>query len=227
VPVYLLDQRLIFPAPERADESGLLAIGGDLRPERLVLAYRTGVFPWYGDGQPILWHSPPWRMVLIPRELHVGRTLRKVIRRGDFEIRFDTDFAGVIDGCKRVERPGQDGTWITDDMRDAYVELHRRGHAHSAEAWAGGELVGGLYGVAAGGAFFGESMFSRRSNASKVVFATLVGALEALGYVLVDCQLYTGHLASFGADEWPRARFLRSLERALRVRPRQAWPQNR
>lgn len=226
MPVYLLDQRLAFPPPERADESGLLAIGGDLSPERLMLAYRMGVFPWYGEGQPILWHSPPWRMVLLPQQLHVGRTLRKFIRQERFDVRFDTAFDRVVEGCKRIERPGQDGTWITDEMRDAYVELHRRGHAHCVEAWSEGELVGGLYGVAAGGAFFGESMFSRATNASKVAFVALVRSLEALGYVLIDCQLYTGHLATFGAEEWPRSRFLGLLDRALRAKPRWVWPPN-
>ena len=216
MPIFRLDERLIFPPPALADRNGILAIGGDLRPERLLLAYSMGIFPWYSEEMPILWHSPDPRLVLTPATLHVGRSLRKAIRRRPYEIRLDTAFADVIAACARTPRPGQDGTWITDDMRAAYVELHRRGFAHSAEAWQGQRLVGGLYGVSLGGVFFGESMFADASDASKIAFVTLVRQLHAWGIDLIDCQVHTDHLSSLGAEEWPRSMFLASLERAVR-----------
>lgn len=222
--IYLLDERLGFPDPRRTDPSGILAVGGDLSPERLLLAYSMGIFPWFNEGDPILWHCPPWRMVLRPEDLHVSRTTRKVIRRGEYDVRYDTAFEAVVTACARIPRPGQDGTWITPEMKAAYCRLHRLGYAHSAEAWHEGRLVGGLYGVTLGGVFFGESMFARRSNASKVAFVTLVQELRALGYVLIDCQVYTEHLATFGALEWPRERFLGALADALAVRPSRSWP---
>ena len=215
MPIYRLDDRLLFPPPELAEDSGLLAVGGDLRPERLLLAYSLGIFPWYSEGTPILWHSPDPRMVLVPSRLHVSRSLRKTLRRGRFEVRLDTAFAAVVDSCAETAREGQDGTWITDEMREAYVELHRRGYAHSAEAWEGDELVGGLYGVSLGRAFFGESMFARRPDASKVAFVTLVRWLTRWGVDLIDCQVYTQHLARLGAVEWPREQFLLELRSAL------------
>ncbi len=214
--IFRLDRRIVFPRPELAEKSGLLAVGGDLRPERLLLAYATGIFPWYGEGSPILWHSPDPRMVLLAPEIQVGRSLTKTLRRGPYEVRLDTAFRAVIEGCAAVPRPDQDGTWITFDMMDAYTELHRRGVAHSAEAWRGGELAGGLYGVSLGGAFFGESMFARGPDASKVAFVTLVRQLARWGIDLVDCQVHTDHLARFGAAEWPRARFLATLQDALK-----------
>lgn len=214
-PVYRLDDRLLFPPPEAAEPSGLLAIGGDLRPERLLLAYSVGIFPWYNDGTPILWHSPDPRMVLLASELHVSRSLRKEIRRGRFEIRLDSAFAEVVDECARVPRRGQDGTWITGEMRGAYLELHERGYAHSAEAYLDGELVGGLYGVSLGRVFFGESMFSLRRDASKVAFVTLIRWMESWGVELIDCQVHTEHLARLGAYEWPRSEFLAALHEAL------------
>lgn len=215
MPIFRLDERLIFPPPTLADPNGILAIGGDLRPERLLLAYRMGIFPWYSEDMPILWHAPDPRLVLTPATLHVGRSLRKAMRRRPYEIRLDTAFTAVIDACAAIPRPGQNGTWITDEMRAAYVELHRRGFAHSAEAWQGQRLVGGLYGVSLGGVFFGESMFSYADDASKIAFVTLVRQLAAWGIDLIDCQVYTDHLASLGAGEWPRARFLEALERAV------------
>jgi leucyl/phenylalanyl-tRNA--protein transferase len=217
VPIYRLGRdRTRFPDPTLADESGLLAVGGDLHPERLVTAYATGIFPWYSEGQPILWHSPDPRFCLAPGELHVPRSLRKTLKRGLFEVRFDTAFAQVIEACAERERPGQSGTWITPEMQEAYVQLHALGLAHSAEAWAEGELVGGLYGVSLGSAFFGESMFAHRPDASKVAFATLVEALLVpWGFALVDCQQETEHLARFGATPWPRTRFLEALAAAL------------
>jgi leucyl/phenylalanyl-tRNA--protein transferase len=210
VPVYRLDDRLLFPPPAEA-EDGLLAVGGDLSPDRLVLAYSQGIFPWYEQGQPILWHSPDPRMVLVASQVHVPRSLAKVLRRGDYEITLDTAFADVIDGCASAGRPGQRTTWITAAMRKAYVELHRRGVAHSVEAWSGGRLAGGLYGVSLGAAFFGESMFARRPDASKAAFVTLVAQLVRWGIDLVDCQVYTDHLARFGAEEWTRRRYLGAL----------------
>jgi leucyl/phenylalanyl-tRNA--protein transferase len=216
MPVYRLDERLVFPPVEHADESGLLAVGGDLRPERLVLAYSLGIFPWYSRGQPVLWHSPDPRMVLRAEELHVPGSLRKTIRRQPYQVTLDTQFSAVIDACAKTRRPGQRGTWITPAMKRAYLELYRQGVAHSAEAWAGDVLVGGLYGVSLGGAFFGESMFATAPDASKVAFVLLVEQLQHWGIGLVDCQVYTDHLARFGAYEWPRAEYLAALRAALR-----------
>ncbi len=213
--VYRLDDRLVFPPPEHADDSGLLAVGGDLRVERLLLGYSVGIFPWYSEGTPILWHSPDPRMVMAPGDLHVSRTLRKVIARQTYRVTFDQAFEQVIDACAEAPREGQDGTWITDEMRDAYVELHRRGYAHSAEAWKDDVLVGGLYGVSLGRIFFGESMFARAPDASKVAFVTLIRWLESWDVELVDCQVHTDHLERLGATEWPRKNFLRALRHAL------------
>jgi leucyl/phenylalanyl-tRNA--protein transferase len=217
VPIYFLgDDPEAFPPPEKADRSGLLAVGGDLTPERLLSAYARGIFPWYSAGQPILWHSPNPRFVLEPDKLHVGKSLRKTLKAGTYEVRYDTAFADVITACGQVPRPGQDGTWITGEMRDAYVELHRLGFAHSVEAWADGELKGGLYGVSLGAAFFGESMFARAPDASKVAFSTAVERFKGWGFHFIDCQVETEHLARFGAEHWPRRRFLDALATALR-----------
>jgi leucyl/phenylalanyl-tRNA---protein transferase len=213
--IFRLDERLLFPPPGLAEKSGLLAVGGDLRPERLVLAYAGGIFPWYSEGTPILWHSPDPRMVLRAGEIHVGRSLAKALRRGAYEVRLDTAFRAVVEACAAIPRPGQGGTWIMPEMIDAYEELHRRGLAHSAEAWLNGELAGGLYGISLGGAFFGESMFAKEPDASKVAFVTLVQAMAGWGIDLVDCQVRTTHLARFGAVDWPRPRFLAALEKAL------------
>jgi leucyl/phenylalanyl-tRNA--protein transferase len=220
MPVYRLDQRLVFP-PVQDAEDGLLAVGGDLRPERLVLAYSSGIFPWYEEGQPVLWHSPDPRMVLRPDALRVSRSLRQVLRRHVYRITLDRAFRRVIESCARAPRPGQDGTWITEEMKDAYEALHRQGLAHSVEAWDGDRLAGGLYGVSLGAAFFGESMFANAPDASKAAFVTLVAQLAVWGIDLVDCQVYTDHLARFGAEEWPRARYLKALRAALR-RPTRA-----
>jgi leucyl/phenylalanyl-tRNA--protein transferase len=214
VPVYRLDERLIFPPPGHA-EDGLLAVGGDLSPERLLLAYATGIFPWYDEGQPILWHSPDPRMALLAAELHVPRSLERTLRRGTYRVTLDAAFDRVVDACARAPRPGQSGTWITGEMRRAYKRLHREGYAHSAEAWIGERLAGGLYGVSLGGAFFGESMFARTPDASKAAFATLVRRAAAWGIWLIDCQVTTAHLERFGARERPRERFLAELEQAL------------
>jgi leucyl/phenylalanyl-tRNA--protein transferase len=223
VPVFRLDERLIFPPPELAEE-GLLAVGGDLTPERLLLAYSLGIFPWYDTGQPILWHSPDPRLVLPAAELHVPRSLERTLRRGTFRVSFDTAFGQVIDACARAARPGQQGTWITAEMRRAYQRLHRLGYAHSAEAWQGERLAGGLYGVSLGGAFFGESMFAREPDASKAAFVVLVRQLQAWGIALIDCQVATQHLERFGAREWPRAVFLSALAESLeRPTRRGSW----
>lgn len=217
MPVFALDADLVFPHPELADPSGLLAVGGDLRPERLLLGYRTGIFPWYDEGMPLLWHSPDPRMVLPVDELRLARSLRKSLRKRPYTLRLDTAFREVITACASVPRPGQEGTWITDEMIDAYVELFDMGFAHSAEAWQEGELVGGLYGVSLGAIFFGESMFARADDASKIAFATLLGQLRRWGIDTVDCQVYTDHLARFGAREIPRRAFLERLSDALRA----------
>ena len=203
-----------FPEPAEADPRGLLAWGGDLSVERLLSAYATGIFPWF-DEPPVLWFSPDPRMVLRPADLHVGRSLRRRIAGEAYEVRFDTDFEAVIRSCAEVSRPDQEGTWIGPEMIEAYCALHEFGVAHSAEAYCDGELVGGCYGVSLGRAFFGESMFARRSDASKVAFAALVRRLEAWHFDFVDCQLHTDHLARFGAVEWPRPEFLRALARSL------------
>ena len=216
MPVQRLGSELAFPPPEQAEPGGLLAVGGDLAPDRLLLAYSLGIFPWYDESLPILWHSPDPRMVLVPHELHVPRSLAKLLRQARFEVTLDACFPRVIEACAATPRGRGEGTWITDEMRAAYLRLHALGFAHSAEAWSGGELAGGLYGVALGACFFGESMFTHRPDASKVAFATLVRQLERWGFELIDCQMHTEHLARFGARDWPRARFLRHLRRALR-----------
>ena len=203
---------LSFPPLETAlrEPNGLLAAGGDLRPERLLAAYRHGCFPWYQEGQPLLWWSPDPRTVLFPDELHVSRSLRKRMRHGDYQVTFDKAFAEVIQGCAGP-RSYADGTWITTPMQDAYIRLHEMGVAHSVEVWQQGQLVGGLYGIAMGELFFGESMFSRATDASKVGFVTLVERLREWGFALIDCQMPTRHLESFGARSIPRAAFAEAL----------------
>ena len=209
-----------FPPPEQAldDPPGLLAAGGDLSPARLIAAYRQGIFPWYSPGQPVLWWSPDPRAVLFPDEFKVSRSLAKTLRNGGFGVAMDEDFAAVIDGCA-APRSESLGTWITPEMREAYLELHRRGHAHSVEAWVGGELAGGLYGVRLGGVFFGESMFSRARDASKVALAHLVAVCRRNSIAVIDCQLASGHLASLGARSIPRAQFQALLEEWVSLDP--------
>jgi leucyl/phenylalanyl-tRNA---protein transferase len=220
-----------FPRPSTADKYGVVCSGGNLSPGLLLSAYRRGIFPWFSDDEPILWWSPDPRFVLLPEELHVSATMRKVLRRfarlnggapaggPRFELSLDRDFPAVIRACALSPRPGQDGTWITEDMVEAYVELHRLGYAHSAEARLDGELVGGLYGVSLGAVFFGESMFSRVPDASKAAFIPLVWRLGAEGFTLVDSQVYTAHLAGLGAREIPRIEYLRLLADRLDGRP--------
>lgn len=211
----MLNDELRFPPPEGASPEGVVAIGGDASPERLVLAYSLGIFPWPHRELPLLWFSPDPRFVLSFDQVHVGRSLRKRIRAAPFEIRADTAFHGVMQGCAKSPRPGQDGTWITAELRAGFEALHERGIAHSIEAWADGKLVGGLYGISIGSAFCGESMFATEADASKIAMVTLLGNLKHWGYHFVDCQVYTDHLSRFGAQEWPRSRFLQSLRRAL------------
>lgn len=216
--MFRLGELPIFPPPHLAEPGGLIAVGGDLAPARLIEAYRQGIFPWYSEGQPIWWHSPDPRFVLDPARLHVPRSLRKIIRRGDYEVRLDTAFPDVVRACARTPRPRQRGTWITRAMERAYTELFEMGYAHSAEAWAEGRLVGGLYGVSLGDVYFGESMFAAAPDASKVAFVVLARWMHAAGIGLVDSQVHTEHLARFGAEEWPRERYLARL-RELVDRP--------
>lgn len=214
MPVFRLDKRLVFPPVELA-EDGLLAVGGDLSTERLLLGYSKGIFPWYGERLPILWHSPDPRMVLSTGDLIVNRSLRKTIRRKPYALKIDTAFDEVLRGCAQVPRPGQDGTWLIPEMMVAYRKLHALGFAHSFEAWDGERLAGGLYGVSLGACFYGESMFARAPDASKVAFAASVAQLDAWGIRLIDCQVHTDHLARFGAVEIPRTEFLVRLKTAL------------
>lgn len=216
MPVYRLGSELGFPPPEQAIDGGLLAVGGDLSPERLLEAYALGIFPWY-DEPPILWFSPDPRMVLVPSQLHVPRRLERTLRQGRFETTFDRAFPEVIRACAEVPREGQEGTWINPDMVSAYEQLHQLGFAHSCESWCEGELVGGIYGVSLGSAFFGESMFQRRRDASKVALVGLVRQLARWDFRLLDCQMHTQHLAGFGATGWPRASFQAALAEALQT----------
>ena len=214
MPIYKLDHRLWFPSVELAEE-GLLAVGGDLSPQRLLLAYAKGIFPWYEDGLPILWHSPDPRMVLDVQALHVPRSLRKEMRRTGLRFTLDERFRAVMTACGAAARPDQDGTWITADMLEAYERLHRLGFAHSVEALDGDALVGGLYGVSLGAMFFGESMFAEVADASKIAFIVLVEQLAGWGITHIDCQVHTPHLERFGAVEVPRPRYLELLGKAL------------
>lgn len=215
MPIFRLSSEIVFPSPELAEKDGLLAIGGDLGEERLITAYSLGIFPWYSEGYQILWWSPDPRLILLPDELKVSRSLKKIIKKGIFNVTMNTAFEEVIRSCSEIDRKGQEGTWITGEMTEAYIRLHESGYAHSVESWHDGELVGGLYGIVLGKVFFGESMFSNMSNASKVAFVTLVERLKELDFKLIDCQVTTEHLQSLGAREVPRKRFLEMLREAL------------
>ena len=217
MPVYRLSNDSGFPPVEEAVDEGLLAVGGDLSIERLVLAYSSGIFPWYSEGQPILWWSPDPRFVLFPENLKVSRTMARLIKQGRFTVTFDAAFDRVIHHCRRVPRAGQDSTWIVPEMLGAYHALHEAGYAHSVEVWQDDELAGGLYGVSLGRCFFGESMFSLVSNASKVGFVTLVKRLVEEEFSLIDCQVPTDHLHSLGAEAIPRTQFMELLEKALQA----------
>lgn len=211
--VYRIPDALVFPDPELANPQGLLGVGGDLRPERLLLAYEMGIFPWFSKGDPILWWSPDPRFVLHTSALRIGRSLRKRLAKNPYRVTMDMAFRQVVDACARAPRRGQDATWITDEMIEAYAALHRQGLAHSVEAWQGDVLVGGLYGVFARGVFSGESMFAIQPDASKIAFVHLVRELSSRGIDVVDCQMRTEHLARFGAVSMPRRVFLAHLER--------------
>jgi leucyl/phenylalanyl-tRNA--protein transferase len=224
VTVYRLPRQIVFPDPREAEEDGLLAVGGDLSVERLLTAYASGIFPWFTRGRTPYWFSPDPRLVLRPEALHVPRSLERTLRRGTFRVTADRAFEQVMAGCAAAPREGQRGTWISKAMVEGYVGLHRAGFAHSFEAWEGDALVGGLYGVSLGAAFFGESMFAARPDASKAAFATAVRWLRAQGLRLVDCQVTTGHLLRFGAEEWPRERYLAALADLLQAPTRRgAW----
>lgn len=216
MPIFRLVDDMVFPPPDYADPSGLIAVGGDLSSERLLEAYRVGIFPWYSDEQPILWWSPDPRFILEPDEFKISRSLQKTLQRKIFQVTFDRVFEDVIAACSTVPREGQRGTWITREMRDAYIELHGLGYAHSVETWFAGNLVGGLYGVSLGKVFFGESMFHKKTDASKVALATLVEKLKSWGFHFIDSQMTTEHMMSLGAKEMPRRIFLKRLQSALR-----------
>ncbi len=216
MPVYqLIPEISLFPPTEEAEEDGLLAVGGDLTKERLLAAYSKGIFPWYEKGQPIMWWSPDPRLVLIPEELKISRSLRKVLRKQKFEIRLDSAFQQVIQACADVRRERDEGTWIIPDIQQAYTDLHEEGFAHSIESWLDGKLAGGLYGISLGHCFFGESMFSTRNDSSKVALVALVDFSIQVGIKMIDCQMTTAHLLSLGAREIKRKMFLKNLKRYL------------
>ena len=215
MPVFQLTDKLIFPSPDLATEEGLLAVGGDLSRDRLLAAYREGIFPWFSEGDPILWWSPEARMVLFPEEFRPSRSLRRLGRSGRFEMRMDTAFDQVIVACASVPRPGQDGTWITAAMERAYSDLHAAGYAHSVECWEDGRLAGGLYGVSLGRFFFGESMFSRISNTSKLALWALAAQLVRWKFSMIDCQIYTEHIEGLGARSIARGEFQSLLREGL------------
>jgi leucyl/phenylalanyl-tRNA--protein transferase len=206
--IFRLTEQLLFPDPELAEPDGLLAIDGDLSTPRLLLAYQSGIFPWYSDDTPILWYSPHERFVLFPDELNVSSSMRRVLNSGRFRVTFDTCFADVIEACSAVERKDRDGTWITADMKLAYIKLHEEGHAHSVEVWQGDDLVGGMYGVVVGDVFCGESMFSKVSNASKTA---LISLIKTVKYKLLDCQVHTDHMESMGARMISRKEYMAML----------------
>lgn len=210
----ILDDKLWFPLPQEAMEDGLLAIGGDLSVERLQLAYRNGIFPWYNDDIPLWWHPNP-RFVLFPNELVVSKTMKQVLQRNIFEYKTNTAFKEVITNCKTIFRQSQDGTWINNEVIKSYTQLHLQGLAHCAEAWQNGELVGGLYGIKMGNVFFGESMFAKKTNASKFAFIKFVEQLKNEGVKLIDCQVYTEHLESLGAKMIERTEFIALLNRYI------------
>ncbi len=217
MPLHLLSDELFFPPVDEALPEGLLAIGGDLSVPRLLLAYEQGIFPWYSHNDPIMWWSPDPRCVLFHRKLKVSKSMRNVLNRGNYEICFDQRFEEVITACAEIERKGEDGTWITEEIKKSYTELHKMGIAHSVEVMMDGALVGGLYGVSIGGMFFGESMFSKRSNTSKIAFIHLSRTLEKHGFLAIDCQVMNSHLASLGAMNVLRKDFLSLLHEALKM----------
>jgi len=216
--IFELDPKeVFFPPAYLADESGLLAVGGDLSAERILLAYQMGIFPWYNPEEPPLWWSPNPRFVLFPEKIKVSKSMKQIFRKKKFSVTFDQDFLGVIRGCQEIYRPGQGGTWISEEIINSYHELHKKGFVHSVEVWEGNKLVGGLYGGYFGKCFFGESMFAKASNASKVGFITLAKNLQQQGFQLIDCQVYTKHLESLGAEMISRQDFLNEVEKSHRM----------
>lgn len=215
MPIFLLSDNITFPPPHLAEKDGLLAIGGDLSQERILKAYASGIFPWYTEGSPILWWSPDPRLVLFPDELKVSRSLRQCIRKGIFSISINTAFEQVIRSCAEIGRKGQSDTWITRDMEAAYIALYHAGYAISVESWEKGQLAGGLYGIILGKVFFGESMFAKKSNASKAAFVACVEHLKQRGFRIIDCQMKTEHLLSLGAREISRTAYLQILKKTL------------
>lgn len=209
--MYFLTKELYFPPVEETSSEGILAVGGDLSPERLMLAYNNGIFPWFEDDEPILWWSPEERMVLFFEDLKISKSMRNVLKKGEFNVTFNKDFKAVITNCQQAKRVGQNGTWITNDMINAYCKLHELGFAKSVEVWKNNELVGGLYGIDLGDIFCGESMFSKVSNASKVAFITLAQKLEQANYKIIDCQVHNSHLESLGCVEITRDEFMEIL----------------
>lgn len=215
MPIYLLTDKLDFPPVEGA-EDGIVAIGGDLSPERLLLAYQKGIFPWYSDDEPIIWHSPEDRFVLLPDELHISKSMQRVLNSDRFKVTFDTDFPFVIQQCANIDRKEQDGTWITEEMIKAYTELYYLGFAHSVEVWLDDKIVGGVYGVSLGKCFFAESMFHTVSNASKFALIKLVEFLKKHDFLFIDAQVFTEHVTTLGAKEIPRSEFIQMLQRGLK-----------
>ncbi len=224
-PYWLKQDDLSFPDPENAltEPNGLLAVGGDLSLERLLSAYKLGIFPWYEDGQPILWWSPDPRMVVFPDELHISKSLKKIINRKVFKVSFNQNFPAVILACANQRSKNRDGTWITDEIQQAYIHLHQAGWAHSVEVWDDNNLVGGLYGIALGKIFFGESMFNEQNNASKVAFVYLTQNLKNQNFKLIDCQVSSEHLASLGAKEIRREKFMQHLQENLNLNLKTAF----
>lgn len=216
MPIYLLNEKIVFPPVDGAEE-GIVAIGGDLSAERLLLAYQSGIFPWFSEADPIIWHAPDQRFVLELDDLHVSKSMRRVINSNKFRITFDIDFSFVIKQCASVERKEQDGTWITHDMMDAYLELHHLGYAHSAEVWQDDKIVGGIYGVSLGKVFFAESMFHTAANASKVALIKLVEFLKQHDYHFIDAQVHTQHVESLGAKNISRNVFMQKLNDVLKA----------
>jgi leucyl/phenylalanyl-tRNA--protein transferase len=210
--MYWLTEELTFPHPKYASEEGLLAAGGDLSPQRILFAYENGIFPWYNEGEPILWWSPSPRFVLYPSEIKVSKSMRQVFRKKSFRITFDQAFESVIEACASIPRAGQNGTWLTEEMKAAYINLHELGFAHSVETWQGDQLVGGLYGLSLGNCFFGESMFAKASNASKSALIVLAKTVEKKGFGMIDCQSETTHLSSMGAKFIKQDAFLTYLK---------------
>lgn len=215
MPVFMLNDALVFPDPNLAVEDGLLAIEGDLSTERLLLAYSNGIFPWYSEGDPIMWWSPNPRMILHPDKFRMTKSFRQTLKNKNYEIKFDHRFEEVIEQCSKAPRPGQVGTWITKDMKDAYIRLHKEGYAHSVETYSEGMLVGGLYGISLGRAFFGESMFFTKRDASKIALFFLIEKIKQWDFMFIDAQVETSHLKSLGAENIPRTDFLKLVEETL------------